>query len=335
MLKQKTNAELITKIAVFDTACGSENLGDHIIMDAVKRELYSLFPSARFTHFPTHQELTSKALKQSCWNQLGIVGGTNILRNRWYHRARKNQWKVAPQRFSVLPKTVMFGVGCNNYQQDPSDFTRRCYQRLLNNGALHSVRDDYSLQYLQDIGIQNVVNTACPTFWSLTTEHCAGLPVSKAEEVVFTLTDYRRDPELDRIMVQQLLGMYSKVHFWPQGPSDESYLQQLVTPEQLQILSVLQPRLDAYDDLLTSPTTSVEFVGTRLHAGCRAMQKGRRALIIGVDNRAQEKQKNFNIPVLQRQQIQQLQAKLNSDLQIKIRLPEEAIQRWKQQFEIV
>lgn len=331
MPKQTFDVSDLSNLAVFDTAVGSENLGDQIIMDAVERELHALFPRARLSHFPTHQELSSSTLKKSKQNDLGILGGTNIIRNRWYRRARKNQWRVSPQQFSILPDIVTLGVGCNNYQDNPSGYTRRCYQKLLNNGALHSVRDNYTLEYLQEAGVKNVINTACPTFWTLTSQHCSQLPTAKAKEVVFTLTDYRQDLEADKLMLQQLMDSYDHLHFWPQGPGDEGYLQQILNPHQHQKLSILAPRLDAYDELLDSDA-SVDFVGTRLHAGCRAMQKGRRALIIGVDNRAKEKQTNFNIPVLERQHIGQLQQKLASDIEIRINLPEQEIARWKQQF---
>lgn len=225
----------------------------------------------------------------------------------------------------------MLGVGCNNYQDSPSSYTERCYRQLLNTGMIHSVRDDYPLEYFKAMGVKNVINTACPTFWRLTPEHCSHLPKSKAKEVVFTLTDYRKDLEADQLMLEQLLISYEHLHFWPQGPGDEDYLLQLISVEQQQRITILAPRLDAYDKLLTSEI-SLDFVGTRLHAGCRAMQKGRRALIIGVDNRAKEKQASFNIPVLERQHIYQLQSKLASNIEIKIRLPQEEIQRWKQQF---
>lgn len=321
----------LNNLAIFDTGVGSGNLGDLIIMDAVEREVHELFPHARLTHFPTHQEISTSSLKKSGQKDLGILGGTNIIRNRWYRRARKNQWRIAPHQFSILPNIVMLGVGCNNYQDNPSNYTKRCYQQLLNTDIIHSVRDEYTLEYLREMGINNVINTACPTFWTLTPKHCSQIPKSKAKEVVFTLTDYRKDLAADKLMLEQLLVAYENLHFWPQGPNDEGYLQQLVSPEQFSKIAILAPRLDAYDKLLESDA-SLDFVGTRLHAGCRAMQKGRRTLIIGVDNRAKEKQINFNIPVLERQKISELQAKLDSDFEISIRLPEQAIQNWKQQF---
>jgi len=317
-------------IALFDTALGSENLGDHIIMDAVIRELIQLFPQSRFSHFPTHQELAPESLKQSKKNDLGFVGGTNILRNRWYRRARKNQWRVAPQRFSSLPEVVMFGVGCNNYQQNPSAYTRKCYQRLLNHRLLHSVRDDYSLQYLKKLGIENAVNTACPTMWTLNKDLLAKLPKQKANRVVICLTDYRPDPEPDKLFIEQILQLYTRVYFWPQGPADKAYLNSIASPEQLQKISLLAPRLAAYDEVLGGG--QIDFIGTRLHAGMRALQKQCRALVVGVDNRALEKQKNFNIPVLQRNNIDRLMDTVRRGFDIDIHLPDEAIATWKAQF---
>ena len=38
------------------------------------------------------------------------------------------------------------------------------------------------------MGIQNVLNTGCPTMWRLTPEYCATIPTQKAKNVVFTLS---------------------------------------------------------------------------------------------------------------------------------------------------
>ena len=48
---------------------------------------------------------------------------------------------------------------------------------------------------------------------------------------------------------------------------------------------------------------NIDYVGTRLHAGIRALQHKKRTIIIGIDNRAIEKAKDFNLTVIDRKNI--------------------------------
>jgi len=52
-------------ITVYDTACGSLNMGDEIIMDAVMLHLESMFEHQQFCRYPTHYALASKTLKKA------------------------------------------------------------------------------------------------------------------------------------------------------------------------------------------------------------------------------------------------------------------------------
>jgi len=69
-----------------------------------------------------------------------------------------------------------------------------------------------------------------------------------------------------------------------------------------------------------------------LHAGIRAMQKKRRTIILGIDNRAFEKAKDFNISVCPRDDLQKLESLIKSNLSTQIKLPTKNINRWKAQF---
>jgi hypothetical protein len=76
----------------------------------------------------------------------------------------------------------------------------------------------------------------------------------------------------------------------------------------------------------------VDYVGTRLHAGIRALQHGRRSLVIGVDNRAAEKHRDFNLACLPRQNIEALARLVSAPLRTRIHIPENRIAEWKAQF---
>ena len=75
-----------------------------------------------------------------------------------------------------------------------------------------------------------------------------------------------------------------------------------------------------------------DFVGTRLHGGMRAMQMGRRTIIIAIDNRATELQKDFGIPVIQESDIDQLDDMICGKWETRIELPTDNIRAFMEQF---
>jgi len=122
-----------------------------------------------------------------------------------------------------------------------------------------------------------------PATWGLTPGHSALIPTENAENVVFTLTDCSQRPSASIALVKQLQKHYSRVCFWPQGVRDRAYLEKLPLTD----VHTLPPTLEAFDALLAG-NDSLDYVGTRLHAGIRALQHKRRGLILRVDNRATE-----------------------------------------------
>ena len=88
--------------------------------------------------------------------------------------------------------------------------------------------------------------------------------------------------------------------------------------------------LSAFDEALSQ--NDVDYVGTRLHGGIRALQHGRRTLIVSIDNRAREKQRDFNIPAIERDDIGQLEDWICGSQATKICIPTQEIQRFLEQF---
>ena len=76
----------------------------------------------------------------------------------------------------------------------------------------------------------------------------------------------------------------------------------------------------------------VDYVGTRLHGGIRALQKNIRTIIIGVDNRALEKKKDFHLPVIDRNEIEDLEYLIQKDYKLDIKLPNDNINKFKKSF---
>lgn len=319
--------KIIQNISVFDTSIATQNVGDEIIMDAVYHELHEVFNEAMFLKIPSHEVIGISSLSLIRHSEFGIVGGSNILSSSMN---KYKQWKISLlQSFLIKNKALLLGVGWRNYQQKPNLVTRKLLKNLLNKEYLHSVRDSYTEKKLKEEGFENVINTACPTMWRLTAEHCAKIPSQKSDTVVFTLTDYSKDQVSDSFLVNTLLANYKEVHYWVQSRKDLIYLNEIGFNDGN--IKIIPPTLRAYTQFLESH--DCDYIGTRLHGGIRALQRKKRTIIIGVDNRAIEKKKDFNLNVLERNELEgKLNSLLNSEFQTEVKIPLENIAKWKNQF---
>jgi polysaccharide pyruvyl transferase WcaK-like protein len=311
------------RITLLDTSVATDNLGDEIIMDAVAEVARAVLPDGYFYRVATHERMgaTSRGLIRS--SDLSIVGGTNILSSSML--SKNALWKLGLKDILSLKSVVLLGVGWHAYMSAPKSNTQFILKKILSGEYIHSVRDSYTADKLANIG-KSVVNTSCITMWRLTPEHCAALPRNKANKVVTTLTFYKKDREADRGLLSLLKEEYEEVAFWPQQSHDLAYFQSLG----ISGIEIIQPQLASYNSVLDSE--DVDFIGTRLHGGIRAMQKGHRALIMSVDNRATEISRDTNLPVLNRSDLQGARLWIHGGTATEIRLPLQAIETWKLQF---
>ncbi|OJV15954.1 MAG: hypothetical protein BGO21_30510 [Dyadobacter sp. 50-39] len=310
-----------------DPSIGTSNMGDYIIQDAVKKYIRQTFPSSFVSTFPSQLSRKMDSVNLMQGQDIILVGGTNLLASNMESRF---QWKVNPRdAYFLANKIVLFGVGWWQYQDSPNPYTSQLYNNLLSKNFIHSVRDSYTRDKLHSIGIKNVVNTTCPTLWELTPEKCMAIPVKKASDVITTLTFYNKNYEQDRALIGTLQANYRNVYVWIQGFEDLHYLKELA-PGMERIVTV-NPDLAFYNEALTG-NDDIEYVGTRLHAGVRALQLGKRTLIVAVDNRAVEISKDTNLNVIRREDLDKCLNFINQDYVTDIRLPEEEIQLWKNQF---
>lgn len=312
-------------ISILDTSICSPNLGDQIIMDAVNSNLQEIFGNALFIHFPTHERIWLTSYRLMKKSDLIIIGGTNLLSS---NMNSYNQWKVGLLDSLFVKNVVLMGVGWWQYQNPPNFYTKVLYKRLLSDKFLHSVRDNYTEQQLKSIGITNVINTSCPTMWGLTTEHCDRIPQHKSQSVLVTFTEYNQKPDIDKKVVNILKEKYEKVYFWTQQPLDYDYMRSLYGEGVIYI----QPSLKSLDHLLSDEDIEIDYVGTRLHAGIRALQHRRKTLILAVDNRANEISKDTNLPVVGRDNIEAITSWMESNQETNITLPRENISLWKEQI---
>jgi len=316
----------IKNITLLDTSIATYNVGDEIIMDAVQKELFGVFKNDRFIKLPTHEVIGKTGVSLIRNSTHSIVGGSNILSS---FMNQYKQWKITLlQALLSKNKAVLMGVGWRDYQGKPNLYTKILLNKLLDKKVLHSVRDSYTEQMLQTAGFKNVINTACPTMWQLTESHCLDIPTKKASSVVFTLTDYNKDKKNDGFLIKTLFENYNEVYYWVQGKKDMEYLMEF--GDVIKNIKIIAPNLKSYDDILTD--VSCDYVGTRLHGGVRALQHKRRTIIIGIDNRAIEKKKDFNINVVERSDIQLLPDLIQSEFKTEIQIPLDNIKKWKNQF---
>lgn len=313
------------KILIYAPTVLSRNVGDFIILDAVEEHLYNIFPDGMFFNAITQGKMPKQTYKLNKLCDYSFIGGTNILSS---HMRKQRPWRIKDTLY--LDNLILMGVGWAEYQDAPDWYSKYMFKRLLNNDILHSVRDSYTEKKLIAAGIPNVINTGCPTMWNLTKEHCLKIPYEKAENVLFTLTDYSKDIENDRILIDLLKQNYKKVFFWPQGIKDMKYIQEISDLEGIEIVG---GNLKSYNTILEDTSIELDYIGTRLHGGIRALQKFRRSILIVIDNRAREKAIDFNFNVIERTDISKdLDRLINSSFSTKIDIDLEKINMWKQQF---
>lgn len=258
-----------------------------------------------------------------------FILGSNLIVGDLNPIIHLKQWNLTPLTLPNIKNAILIGVGAQQYNQKFTFLTKISYKWLFKGNTLHSVRDSYTEKLLKNIGIDNVINTGCPTMWSLTPTLCTLIPSKKAKEAVLTLTDYKPNPERDNHIIEVLKHDYSKVFFWPQGHRDYSYFKTLKKTNEIEIIN---PHLSDYDNFLKKH--EVDFIGTRLHGGIRALQHKRRSIIIGIDNRATELNRDFNLPVVNQENISNLSKIINSNFKTEIILPKTNIQTFLSQFNI-
>lgn len=285
-------------------------------------------------HFSSHDAHLYNALKMQKIVEYNLLCGTNCLSSRMWYRP---SWAVNIFTAKFIKPTITLGVGWGAYQNKPDLYTKFLLNKLLCKESLLSVRDEYTKNKLEEAGFDNVINTSCLTMWTLNSEKCdliKRISPAKAEKVIYTLTDYAKDYSNDFETIKILSKNYSKVLIWIQGARDWNYLKELVYKnsdffkKNYESISIIPPSLQRYDSILEEG--NVDYVGTRLHGGIRALQKNVRTLIIGVDNRAIEKKKDFNLPVVEREMIvDQLEIEINRPYDLNINLPESNIEKFK------
>ena len=322
------------KILLLDTSIGTSNMGDFIIMECVRKELsYILndnFVYNMSTHLPSFSAFAvfrnSLAVQNYASADLKFAGGSNLLVKDL--RTHYPQWNINKWNSKPLSGTICVGVGAG--QGDNVDkYTTSFYRQVLNHDYYHSVRDERSKEYVENVLGLKAINTGCVTMWMLTPEFCKTIPTKKADAALITITARTEIDPNEQKMIDIVLANYSKVYCWIQGDRDLDYFKKLRNTEKIELIP---PTLDAYEHILN--TVDLDYIGTRLHGGIYAMRHKKRAIIIAIDERAREINANNNLNCLNIDETDNLEAMINSEFETKINMPFDEINRWKSQFEI-
>ena len=320
---------------IWTPSIGTNNLMDVWIYEMVEQELHNLFPQHFFYSIPTKDHL-KRFRKHTKKSQFVFVAGTNLISSRMHFPYTK-QWKLRLRDILSIGELILVGVGWRTYEGQPDIYTQFLLKNLLSKRFFHSVRDSYTAAKLHSIGIHNVINTGCPTMWSLNKEWVKGIPTTKAQNVVITLYKGKHTNEhTDKKILEIIKDHYGKIFFWAQSDTDMDYLERLTCDfDWKHRITILNPHLDAYKNLLKSDL-SLDSIGLRLHAGILALNHKRRAIIIGIDNRAIEISKDTNLNVIPyTQTLNCLEKTIYSHSLHNIKMPFENIQRWRMQFSSV
>jgi len=322
------NIKKMNTIGIIDTTICDNNLGNFIIMDAVYKHLRDIFQNDFFIKLPYLDDFSDNMLRYMEQCKYVFVGGTNLLSSQM--DCFKQIGLTKDNSKEVANKLVLLGVGWWQYQGCINGYTEDVLNNALSKTCIHSVRDKYTESKLKSIGITNVIHTGCPSMWGLTKEKCKKIRKSKSAEkggkAIVSFTDYNRNYERDRLLFDIVSRNYREVYAWIQGPSDYEYISNMGKVE------FIPPRLDALHSFMKS--TEVDYIGLRLHMGIFSLQHNQRSIIIGIDNRAIEMKKSYNLPVVEENRIEdELEGAIYNEQPNSITVPMDNIRIWKNQFE--
>ena len=323
-------------IVLFDPSIRSLNKGDEIIMKSAEKQLEHLFKGRYVIHSATHAPVvtfyqnTRRNPRMRFYDEAKykfLCGSSMIWKNLFKPRPTFNvNW------FNSMPyqNSIMLGCGIGQVNSKTNYYTKVLYSKILSKDYIHSVRDERAAEFVRSLGYE-AINTGCPTMWGFTPDFCHEIPTQKADKVIFTLTDYSKNPEKDQQLIDILKTNYNKVFFWIQGAFDKEYFDTL---NNLSGIEIVDPTLEEYSSVLS--LGNVDYVGTRLHAAMFALQHKVRTIILAIDNRTRAMNESYHLHVIERNEIKEtLENMIRSDFTTEIAIKQENIQKWLGQFEPV
>ena len=321
-------------ILVFDTAIGTFNQGDDIILESARNCLAPLLDENYVMNLATHLSnlnlyhyvRNSKKMKFVDNCDYKFIMGTNLLTGDIIRSV--GQWSVGPLSKRLYKNSIMMGTGITKGSQQMKFYTANFYKDILRKDIAHSVRDEESKKFLENIKGITVIDTGCPTLWGLTGEVCDKIPVKKSKNAVFTVSGQTKyqNPERDQLLIDTVEKNYDKLYFWVQTYEDEAYYNGLKHSKDVTYIHSLKK----YGEVLDNG--NVDYVGTRLHGGIYAIQHGVRAVIVEIDHRSKGFKEINHINTIERNRLEELEEYINGSIKTEIVLREKDIKEWTSQF---
>ena len=311
----------------------SDNLGDLIISKSMVSILSDIFPDTEIIRFSPAADLDYKQRQLIRKASYSFIGGSNLLFSslRDYRQLLIRKGKFI-WLFPGVKNMILFGPGWGEgYGHTSTWKTRLFYKKILSPNHIHAVRDEYAEEKLGTETDYTVINTNCPSTWTLDGKETN--LTTKTKTVLFTLTDYNKQIVPDNLFIKILLEHFQRLVFFPQGANDIEYIntleQYIKNKDRINILAF---DLEAFDNFIKAEDFT--YAGTRLHGGIKCMQQNKATLILAVDHRAIEMAKNSGLPVIKRNDEELLRKWLDGTkiFSTNISLPVKNITRWRQQF---
>ncbi|MEK3725228.1 polysaccharide pyruvyl transferase family protein [Paenibacillus sp. FSL H8-0034] len=319
-------------VLMLDTSVGSFNKGDDIIMKCVRYQLLNITKHTNVLTLPTHVSpfhwyqvaRGSNVVKIFSNAKYKFVGGSNLLTmNMLTHFP---QWNINIFNYGPLKGSILVGVGAGK-GNEINRYTKMLYKKVLSHEYIHSVRDERTKKFLEEMGFK-ALNTGCATLWSLTPEFCKEIPTRKSDSVIFTLTP---DPSIqplkeDQMLIDILNKNYKHVYYWIQGEHDLEYFKCFKNTKNIK---VIPPSVEEYEAMLNK---DIDYIGTRLHGGIFAMRHKKRSIIIAIDERARGMKETYNLNLVDRSELSNLENMINSDIVTEVNVNFDIVNKWLNQF---
>jgi len=309
-------------VHLLDTAVATDNIGDEIIVNSAKKFLSTNFADAYVTNSSSHDGLGKFGRQLAAEADIIFLLGTNALSATY-----KSKGLLPLQRkdlCAIEGKVVLFGVGASDHFSKISPRQAKLLSKILSRDYVHSVRDETALDILKKLGFMGL-NTGCPTMWSFDEKLCFKPGIKPT--LCFSLTHYRKSP-LDVTFIEKIGQLYDNLVFWPQQIKDIDYLECISPNERI---TILPPNLEAYEEFLKNADCDV--AGSRLHGGIHALKFGRKSIIVAVDNRAHDIGLETDLPVIEREYVQQkLEIALSGETIIDLSEQKKLGSKWLKQF---
>lgn len=253
-----------------------------------------------------------------------FVAGTNCLTD---DLKKHPQWVINKFNKKLYKDCILVGVGRISDYEMPTNYSQKIYKDILSKNFKHSVRDEGTKMVLERMGLK-AINTGCPTLWGFTPEKCAKIPKKKAKNAIISVSGYneQRNEEKDQQMIDIVNKNYDTVYAWIQTAVDEDYLMHFKGVKNIKCIYSLNKFKE------TILLDNVDYIGTRLHGGIFAMQNECRSIIISIDERARGFHQTNNIPILERDKMDELENLINSEFETKIKINQEEINEFIKQF---